>query len=142
MLEAWSVLAPNRPGSLILVGPGDDRQRLETLAASLGIASRVQFTGGVDDPAEYLRAADVFVLPSLAEGMSDSLLEAMATALPCAVSGIGGNTDLIEDDTTGRLVVDSTPHAWTQILAELLDNPARSQHLGVPPVAGSTRSSP
>ncbi len=130
LLEAWSKLAPNRPGSLILVGPGDDRQRLEALAASLGVAGRVQFTGGVDNPAEYLRAADVFVLPSVAEGMSNSLLEAMATALPCAVSGIGGNTDLIEDGTTGRLVTDATPQAWTRILAELLDHPSQSQHLG------------
>ena len=94
----------NVAGSLILVGPGNDRQSLAELARSLGIADRVQFTGGVDNPAEYLRAADVFVLPSVAEGMSNSLLEAMATALPCAVSAIGGNTDLIEDGTTGRLV--------------------------------------
>jgi L-malate glycosyltransferase len=130
LLEAWSALSPNRPGSLILVGPGDDRQGLETLAASLGITSRVQFTGGVDDPAEYLRAADVFVLPSVAEGMSNSLLEAMATALPCAVSGIGGNTDLIEDGITGRLVTDATPQAWARTLAELLDNPSQSGHLG------------
>ena len=130
LLESWSKLAPERPGSLILVGPGDDRQRLETLAASLGIANRVQFTGGVDNPAEYLRAADVFVLPSVAEGMSNSLLEAMATALPCAVSGIGGNTDLIEDGTNGRLVTDATPHAWIRTLAELLDQPAQSRLLG------------
>ena len=109
LLEAWSAIAPNRSGSLILVGPGDDRQRLVELAASLGIADRVQFTGGVDNPAEYLRAADIFVLPSLAEGMSNSLLEAMATALPCAVSGIGGNTDLIEDGATGRLVGTQPP---------------------------------
>ncbi len=130
LLEAWSALAPNRPGNLILVGPGDDRQRLEALAASLGITGRVQFTGGVDDPAEYLRAADVFVLPSVAEGMSNSLLEAMATALPCAVSGIGGNTDLIEDGVTGRLVTDATPQSWTQTLSDLLDNPSQSRHLG------------
>ena len=121
---------PKRPGSLILVGPGNDRQQLEELAASLGIADRVQFTGGVDDPADYLRAADVFVLPSVAEGMSNSLLEAMATALPCAVSGIGGNTDLIEDGATGRLVASPTPQAWSQTLLELLDNPPEAQRPG------------
>jgi glycosyltransferase involved in cell wall biosynthesis len=130
LLEAWSALAPNRPGSLILVGPGDDRARLTDLCTSLGIADRVQFTGGVDNPADYLRAADVFVLPSLAEGMSNSLLEAMATALPCAVSGIGGNTDLIEQGVTGRLVTDATPQAWTQTLLDLLDNPVEAQRLG------------
>jgi glycosyltransferase involved in cell wall biosynthesis len=115
---------------LILVGPGDDRQRLIDLAASLGIADRVQFIGAVDNPAEYLRAADLFVLPSVAEGMSNSLLEAMATALPSAVSGIGGNTDLIEEGTTGRLVANPTSQAWSQTLLELMDNPAQAQRLG------------
>ena len=130
LLEAWSAIAPNRSGNLILVGPGDDRQRLVELAASRGIGDRVQFTGGVDNPADYLRAADIFVLPSLAEGMSNSLLEAMATALPCAVSGIGGNTDLIEDGATGRLVRDATPQAWSQALVDLLDDPTNAQRLG------------
>ena len=55
LLEAWSDVATQRAGSLILVGPGNDRQRLVELARSLGIADRVQFTGGVDNPADYLR---------------------------------------------------------------------------------------
>ena len=62
--------------------------------------------------------------------MSNSLLEAMATALPCAVSGIGGNTDLIEDGMTGRLVDSPTPQAWSQTLLELLDDPAEARRLG------------
>ena len=56
--------------------------------------------------------------------MSNSLLEAMATALPCVVSGIGGNTDLIADGRTGRLVGEPTPAAWSDALLELLDDPA------------------
>ena len=60
------------------------------------MADRVHFLGGVDDPADLLRAADAFVLPSVAEGMSNSLLEAMATSLPCLASAIGGNTDLLQ----------------------------------------------
>jgi glycosyltransferase involved in cell wall biosynthesis len=130
LLEAWSAVASQRKGSLILVGPGNDRERLVELAASLGVADRVQFTGGVDNPAEYLRAADMFVLPSLAEGMSNSLLEAMATSLPCAVSSIGGNTDLIDDGTTGRLVTTPTPEAWARTLLELLDSPQHAQQMG------------
>ena len=85
----------------------------------MGIADRVQFVGAVDNPADYLRAADVFVLPSVAEGMSNSLLEAMATALPCVVSGIGGNTDLVADRLTGRLVSTADAEAWSQTLLEV-----------------------
>ena len=96
----------------------------------MGIADRVQFVGAVDNPSEYLRAADVFVLPSVAEGMSNSLLEAMATALPCVVSGIGGNTDLIADGQTGRLVMEPRAEAWSKTLLELLENPDEANRLG------------
>ena len=95
LLEAWQEVVRHIHANLILVGPGSDREVLAGLASELGIRDRVQIVGAVADPADYLRAADVFVLPSVAEGMSNSLLEAMATALPCIVSGIGGNTDLV-----------------------------------------------
>ena len=130
LLEAWTVVARQTDANLILVGPGSDREALAELAGRLGIADRVQFAGAVPDPADHLRAADVFVLPSVAEGMSNSLLEAMATALPCAVSGIGGNTDLIEDDTTGVLVNEPTPAAWSAALIGLLRDPTRAKDLG------------
>ena len=130
LLEAWSEVARHSPANLILVGPGSDRQPLTELAASLGIAERVQLVGSVEYPADYLRAADVFVLPSVAEGMSNSLLEAMATALPCAVSGIGGNTDLVADGETGRLVSTATASAWAQTLLELLEDPDGAGRLG------------
>ena len=130
LLEAWTEVARRGPANLILVGPGNDRQRLTEMAGTLGISDRVQFVGAVDNPADYLRAADVFVLPSVAEGMSNSLLEAMATALPCVVSGIGGNTDLIADGQTGRLVMEPTAEAWSKTLLELLENPSEAHRLG------------
>jgi L-malate glycosyltransferase len=130
LLEAWTEVARRGPANLILVGPGNDRQRLTELAETLGISRRVQFVGAVDNPADYLRAADLFVLPSVAEGMSNSLLEAMATALPCVVSGIGGNTDLIADGETGRLVMSPTAQSWSNTLLELLEKPDEAQRLG------------
>jgi glycosyltransferase involved in cell wall biosynthesis len=131
LLEAWSDVASRHSANLILVGPGDDRPLLSELAESLRVADRVQFVGAVDDPADYLRAADVFALPSRAEGMSNSLLEAMATALPCVVSGIGGNTDLVRDGQTGRLVASPTPAAWSKTLLELLEDPPASRQMGL-----------
>jgi L-malate glycosyltransferase len=130
LLRAWELVTRRIPANLILVGPGKERQALEELAASLGIAQRVQFVGAVADPADYLRAADLFVLPSVAEGMSNSLLEAMATGLPSVVSGIGGNTDLIEDGRTGQLVSDTTPEAWATALLDLLRNPTAAHGMG------------
>jgi glycosyltransferase involved in cell wall biosynthesis len=130
LLEAWSEIARRSSANLILVGPGNERQKLEELAGSLGLADRVQFTGGVADPSEYLRAADLFVLPSVAEGMSNSLLEAMATALPCVASRIAGNTDLIDDGRNGRLVKQADASAWTTAILELLDDPDAARRLG------------
>ena len=130
LLDAWTRVARQTPANLVLIGPGADREVLREMAAQQGIADRVQFVDAVADPADHLRAADVFALPSVAEGMSNSLLEAMATALPCVASGIGGNTDLIEDRRTGRLVAESTPDAWASTLVELIRNPAEASSLG------------
>jgi glycosyltransferase involved in cell wall biosynthesis len=130
LLEAWTSVARHSPANLILIGPGSERQSLVELATSLGISERVQFVGAVDNPADYLRGADLFVLPSVAEGMSNSLLEAMATALPCVVSGIGGNIDLVSDGQTGRLVSTATPEAWSKTLLELLADPNGARRLG------------
>lgn len=130
LLRAWRQVARETSANLVLVGPGSDREALTLLAVELGIADRVQFAGAVPDPAEHLRAADLFVLPSVAEGMSNSLLEAMATALPCVVSGIGGNTDLITDGETGRLVADPSPEAWAKTLIELLHDPETARRMG------------
>jgi L-malate glycosyltransferase len=130
LLQAWTRVVEHTPANLILVGPGTDRQRLTELAQTLGVGDCVQFIGAVDSPAEYLRAADVFVLPSVAEGMSNSLLEAMATALPCVVSGIGGNTDLIADRQSGRLVMAAAPDEWARTLIELIENPSDARIMG------------
>jgi glycosyltransferase involved in cell wall biosynthesis len=86
--------------------------------------------GPVSDPAAYLRAADVFVLPSVAEGMSNSLLEAMATGLPCIASKIGGNVDLLEDGPSGLLVPLNDPQGWAEAILRLLDDPEFARSLG------------
>jgi glycosyltransferase involved in cell wall biosynthesis len=130
LLEAWVEVAARTSASLILVGWGADRERLEGRSRELGIADRVHFTGQVSDPAEHLRAADLFVLPSIAEGMSNSLLEAMATGLPCLVSAIGGNTDLIDDRKGGLLLSPNDKGAWSSALIELIGNPALARSFG------------
>lgn len=130
LLDAWPAVAHRSPANLILAGPGNERPRLEEKARALGVADRVQFTGPVDDVAEILRAADVFVLPSVAEGMSNSLLEAMATALPCVTSAIGGNTDLLTQGESGVLVSSNSPSAWSEAILQLLEQPGLAHTLG------------
>ena len=80
-----------------IAGSGGNRERLLTLARELGIADRVHLLGYRDDVPELCCCADVYCLPSLREGLSLSLMEAMASGLPCVVSGIRGNLDLIDE---------------------------------------------
>ena len=95
---------PNVEWRLWLVGDGPLRAELEAMAQQLGIAGAVKFWGKVDDVPSYLAQADMFVLPSRAEGMSNALLEAMAYGLPCVATRISGNVDLIQHEQNGLLV--------------------------------------
>jgi len=129
LLRAWPHVVSQTNANLILVGQGPEENTLRAEAARLGIGDRVQFTGAVADPAEHLRAGTIFVLPSLAEGMSNSLLEAMATALPCVASRIGGNIDLLGDGM-GRLVEGDRPEDWASVLIELLEDRDEACRIG------------
>jgi len=76
-----------------------------------------------------LRAFDVFSLPSLNEGISNTVLEAMATGLPVVATGVGGNVELVDDGHTGMLVPAADPHALAAALARYVgDSPLRAEH--------------
>ena len=87
----------------LLCGKGDKQPYLEQLADDLGIGDNVIFTGYRNDIKELLHCADVFCFPSFREGLSVALMEAMAAGLPCVVSKIRGNVDLIYDGVNGFL---------------------------------------
>jgi len=76
---------------LMVVGDGPMRASLESQAVSLGVNGHVAFTGGRSDIPELMRSFDLFVLPSINEGVSNTILEAMATGLPVVAARVGGN---------------------------------------------------
>jgi glycosyltransferase involved in cell wall biosynthesis len=120
---------PSVPGlHLMIVGDGPDRPRLEGLASVLA-PRRVQFVGAVDDVAPLLRVSDLFLLPSAGEGLSNALLEAMASGLPCVAARAAGVHELLTD---GRgLVVDTGDHAaWSAALRAALANPDGRMRMG------------
>ena len=92
LLQAFGTV---HKGILHILGDGPLKQELQILADNLCIANQVIFHGRVSDVAERLPKADIFVLPSRAEGMSNALLEAMAAGLPCIATNVGGNIDLL-----------------------------------------------
>jgi len=104
LLRAFAALP--RPGGarLCLVGSGPEEAALQRLSASLGLTTeQVSFLGERSDIPELMQALDLFVLPSIAEGISNTVLEAMACGLPVAASRVGGNGELVLEGETGAL---------------------------------------
>jgi glycosyltransferase involved in cell wall biosynthesis len=130
LLDAWAEVRRRVAANLMLAGDGPQRGELEAAARRLGVADSVHFLGPVQNPIEVLRAADVFVLPSVAEGMSNSLLEAMSAGVPIIASSIGGNTDLLRDGVNGLMADPLDPAAWTRAIVQLLEEPATAARLG------------
>ena len=118
-----SQLLADAPTGLLIAGQGPERSRLETLASSLGVADRVRFLGFQTDIREFLAALDVFVIPTLREGLSISLLEAMAAAKPIVASSIPHNREVIEDGVTGLVVPTSNPLAIARAIARFATEP-------------------
>jgi glycosyltransferase involved in cell wall biosynthesis len=131
LLRAFAVVRARFPNAaLAIVGDGPLRSRLEARARELGIRGAIHFTGDVRDPAPVYRAFDVFVLPSLAEGTSISLLEAMASGACIVATAVGGNAALLADGAAGRLVPSDDPAALAAALVDLLEDRARRCALG------------
>jgi glycosyltransferase involved in cell wall biosynthesis len=107
----------------VLAGEGPERGSLEALATELGIVERVRFLGYRDDIPRLLAACDIFALPSLYEGSSLAVLEAMAARRPVVSSAIGGTDELIDDGADGLLVAPGDAAALAAALRRLLDDP-------------------
>ncbi len=132
LLEAFAEAQKQHGGlQLTLVGDGDDRAHLERLAAPLGDA--VQFTGyqTQEQVAAQLNAADIFVLPSFAEGVPVVLMEAMASTTPVISSLLAGIPELVEDGVSGYLVRPGDAQMLAARIKDLAGNPERRFTMGL-----------
>jgi sugar transferase (PEP-CTERM/EpsH1 system associated) len=86
-----------------LAGDGSELDNLRYLTASLDLSNRAHFLGALKNVEDFLNALDVFVLPSVSEGMSNTLLEAMSSGLPVVATRVGGNPELIQENVSGQL---------------------------------------
>ncbi len=127
LVRAWKHIAARQPQArLWVVGDGPLREPLFQLIKDLELVGRVLLPGSFDDVSDILRAADVFVLPSYAEGLSLSLLEAMAYEVPAVVSDIPGNTTVVSPGETGVLFPVGDVAALTEQLESALLLPEES----------------
>jgi glycosyltransferase involved in cell wall biosynthesis len=126
LVEMWpDVLKRHPDANLLILGTGTEEQDLKRIAGK-----NVRFEGNVKDVAPYLCASDIFVLPSATEGLSNSLLEAMASGLAPIATTVGGATDLIKDGWNGVLIPPDHKQALNSALLTLLSNPDLRLQLG------------
>jgi len=123
LLEAWPAVLLGQPeATLLVIGEGSRREALTAYAASLGLGSRVVFTGRRDDVPAVTAALDVAVLPSYREAQGLSILEAMALSRPVVATNVGGIPEMIEDGVTGLLVPPHDAPALGAAILRLLDD--------------------
>jgi sugar transferase (PEP-CTERM/EpsH1 system associated) len=107
---------------LVMVGDGPLRERVRALLAEAGVEQYAWLAGARDDVARIMRSFDLFVLPSLAEGISNTILEAMATGLPVVATAVGGNLELVQPGETGTLVPRDDPEGMARALRAYADS--------------------
>lgn len=123
LLEAIQFVLARRPGVTILLwGTGTDMARMLAHAERLGLGSRLRVMPPPDDLQETLALLDCFVLPTVSEGSSFSLLEALAAGLPMVATAVGGTMELLTHEETGLLVPSREPQALAQALLRVLDD--------------------
>lgn len=106
----------------ILCGKGDKKEALKEMAESLGVSENVHFVGYRTDIKALYNASDCFVMPSYREGLSRSAMEAMASGLPCILSDIRGNRDLIENGLGGFLCKPDDASGFSEAITKLFGN--------------------
>ena len=131
LIEAMPALLPRYPDlHVLLIGDGELKASLELSVCELGLGKRVHFLGSRSDVPQLLAASDLFVLPSLWEGLSMALLEAMATGLPIVASAVSGTVQAIKPDEGGLLVPPGDVPALVSAIDQLLSDPDRARAMG------------
>lgn len=123
MIKALKIIQQNYPETfLLIIGDGPERGKLESLASQLNLSSRVLFTGFKEDVHQYLNIMDIFLLTSFSEGTAVTLLEAMASGLPCIVTNVGGNPEIVQDGETGFVIPSDDEKALSEKICILFSN--------------------
>ncbi|CCQ73102.1 TIGR03088 family PEP-CTERM/XrtA system glycosyltransferase [Magnetospira sp. QH-2] len=115
---------------LAMIGDGDLKAECESVIAAAGLTDKTWLPGARNDVAELLRGLNVYVLPSISEGISISILEAMSCGLPVAATRVGGNPELVLEGETGLLMPSRDPVALAEALATYMDQPELMQKHG------------
>lgn len=114
-----------------IVGDGPEREKLVKITQELGMTSSIEFLGERTDVPSLLREAGFFVSSSLTEGISLTLLEAMAVGLPVVATAVGGNPEIVMPDETGSLVPANDPEKLAKAIIAMCHNRNRWHEMGM-----------
>ena len=130
MLKAFKIILNKHPDTvLFIIGDGEERELLQSLVVELEVKDKVLFTGYITQPVDYLALMDIFLLSSLSEGTSMTLLEAMSLGKPCVVTDAGGNGEIIDHSVNGIVTVNGNEVAFADGINELLDNASKRKSM-------------
>ena len=129
LLRGIARVSENISVTLMIVGDGPERGRLESETTALGLSAIVRFLGHRDDARHWLAGCDLYANSSISEGVSLTILEAMAAALPVVATRVGGTPEVV-DDSCGRLVPARDAESLAAAVGELAGQPALRQSLG------------
>jgi len=131
LIKAFEIVLKSFPSArLLIVGEGPEEKNLRALVDERHLTKNIEFFKIVNRTADMLPLFDVFVMPSLQEGLGLSVMEAQASGLPVVASRVGGLPDLIEHNRTGILVEAQNPQALAGAISGILNNPAKSWDMG------------
>ena len=133
LIEAMVKVGSHYPETCLkIMGDGDDKENMEALAKELKMDKNIEFLGRIprEETAPYYQEASVFVLPSLNEGMSNAMLEALASGLPLIATDTGGSQELIKDRENGFIVKMKDSEDIAEKLEKLINNPTLVKSMG------------
>lgn len=130
MLEAFALVLQKYPNTtLIIVGDGDERENIDQRIKKLTISDRVILTGYQTKPHNYLALMDIYLLSSLSEGTSMTLLEAMSFRKPCVVTDAGGNPEIIINGDNGFVTLNDDAKAFSKGIFQTVESLQKSENL-------------
>jgi glycosyltransferase involved in cell wall biosynthesis len=130
LVDAWSQVAGATNARLAIAGEGKQREELIGKAREAGLSESIDFMGEVSDVPAILAKTDIYVQPSLQEGLPNAVLEAMAAGLPIVATRVSGNEDVVVNEENGLLVPASDPDALAAALRRLVSDPSLAARMG------------
>jgi glycosyltransferase involved in cell wall biosynthesis len=134
LIQAMVTVIDIHPNSnLTLIGDGPLKQKYEKLTFDLSLNKNIVFAGSIKNNKipDYLEDKDIFVLPSLSEGLPLAIIEAMAASKPIITSNVGGISDLVDDGVNGILIDSKNPDLLAEKICYLIENPKIRKNMGI-----------